>query len=353
LEEGKMSIRVNRTRILVSAGVIGFAITLTLWGRRGSVATATQPPAFSEQAPTVAKEASDYSKRVVAYVYDTIPLTREDFGEYLIARCGAGDRLNNMVNRFIIEHEAKQRGVEVTAAEVEAEFNETLKGINTNKKDFVNTVLKPYHKTLYEWKEDVIKPRLMLVKMCRQRVKVTDEDLANAYEAYYGPKVHCKMIIWPSTERNIAFAAYPKIRDNEKEFDEVAKHQASAELAAKAGEIAPFGRFNTGNVEIEKAAFGLKAGEISQILETQQGFVVLKCLEQIPATHEKTLDEVRAVLTEDVIKRKINQKEIPAFFAELREKAHPKIFTNEGAPTEDLMSEVRRDLQTPPTGGSH
>jgi len=57
--------------------------------------------------------------------------------------------------------------------EVEADFNETLKGINTNRRDFINTVLKPYHKTEYEWKEDVIKPRLMLVKMCRQHVTAT------------------------------------------------------------------------------------------------------------------------------------------------------------------------------------
>ena len=86
-----MGIRGKRTRILIGTGVIGFAVTLTLWGRHGSVSTAnaTQPPPVQGQAPVA--ESSDYSKKVVAYIYDSIPITREEFGEYLISRCGAAE----------------------------------------------------------------------------------------------------------------------------------------------------------------------------------------------------------------------------------------------------------------------
>ncbi len=348
-----MSIRGNRTRILVSAGVVGIAIALVLWGRQGSVSTAgaTQPPAHSDPVPNPGQLSSDYSKRPVAYIFDQkIAITREDFGEYLIARCGGTDRLNNMINRCIIEYAAKQKGVEVTAAEVEADLNETLRGTNTTQADFLKTFLKPYNKTLYEWKEDVIKPKLLMAKMCRQRVKATDQDLNEAYEAYYGPRVHCRMIMWPKNQRNVVVATYPRIRDSVEEFDKAAKSQASIELAVKGGDFAPFAWHTTKNPEMEKAAFALKPGELTQVLETDAGFVVLKCVEQIPATHEKTLDEVKAALTEDIVKRKLNQIEIPNFFAELRHDAHPQLFIKEGGPGEDLMSEVRRDLQDAPPG---
>ena len=76
----------------------------------------------------------------------------------------------------------------------------------------------------------------------------------------------------------------------------------------------------------------------------------MKCIEHIPPTHTKTLDEVRGQLTEDIIKRKIDQQEIPKFFAELRVKAHPKLLISEAATQEDLMSEVRREFQTNPEG---
>ena len=228
-----------------------------------------------------------------------------------------GDRLNNMVNRYIIEHEAKQRGVEVTAAEVEAEFNESLKGISTNKADFVKKVLLPYNKTLYEWKEDVIRPRLLLVKMCRQRVTATEEDLRDAYDAYYGEKVHCRVIKWRKTEQSLAVAMYPKIRDDEKEFDKSPGTNTSRNLPPRAETCRRLGTQHRQRGD-GKAAFALKPGEISQVLETPEEFVVMKCVEHLPPIHTKTLDEVRGQLTEDILKRKIDQQEIPRFFAELR-----------------------------------
>jgi hypothetical protein len=325
---------------------MGFAVALALWGRSGTVSTAAAaPPQVPDNTPSSVKESSDYSKRVVAYVYDNVALTREDFGEYLIARCAVDERLNNMVNRFIIEHEAKLQGIQVTAAEVEAEFKDSIKGISTNEKDFVDKILLPYHKTLYEWKEDVIKPRLMLMKMCRHRVAATEEDIKTAYEAYYGEKIHCRIIKWKKSDQNLANAIYPRIRDNEKEFDEVARHQFTAELAAKGGDVPPFGHNNTGNLDLEKAAFALKPGEVTALLETPDSFVVLKCVERIPASHTKTLEEARAMLTEDIINRKINQLEIPVLFAELRKKANPKLLLRNGPGTaDDLMNDVRKEL---------
>jgi hypothetical protein len=347
-----MSTRVNRTRILFGTGVLGFTVALGIWGRSSSLssASAAPPQAPSDNAPVATRQGADYSRQVVAYIYESVPITREEFGEYLIARCGVGERLNNMINRCIIEREAKARGIEVTAAEVEADFNETLKGINTKREDFVNTVLRPYHKTLYEWKEDVIKPRLMLVKMCRQRVTATEEDVNTAYEAYYGEKIHCRIIKWRKNEQALAVSVYPKIRDNDKEFDEVARHQFTSELAAKAGDLPPFGHYTTGNLDMEKAAFALRPGEISPLLETTDGYVVVKCIEHLPPTHAKTIDDARAELTEDIIKRKIDQVEIPRFFKELQQKANPKILLKDGSQQpEDLMRDVRKELTDTPS----
>jgi PPIC-type PPIASE domain len=347
-----MTIHVSRTRFLISALVLGIVGALTLWGRHGAVSTAFATQAPGDSGNAGAKDSANYSKQVIAYIYDTIPITRQDFGEYLIARCGAGDRIDNMINRCIIEHEARQRGIEVTAAEVEADFNETLKGINTNRADFVNKVLKPYHKSLYEWKEDVIKPRLLLFKMCKQRVVATEDDVKNAYEAYYGESVHCRVIRWRKNEQAIAIRLYPTIRDNEKAFDEAAKHQFTPELASKGGDVAAFRHYTTGNLEMEKAAFALQPGELTPLLETPDSFVVLKCVEHLPPTHTKAIEEARAELTEDIIKRKIDKEEIPKFFAELKNKAHPKIFLKDGTQQEDLMDAVRRDLTTPVSGSN-
>src|SRR5581483_8947043 len=173
-------------------GVAGVAFYI---GRTASLpeAAAAPPPAElasvpSQPMPEPPEPSPDYKNRVVAYLYGTTPLTREDLGEYLIARYGP-KHLDLLINKRIIEDACNKKGIEVTAAEVEAALQEDLKGLSVNIKDFVSKVLKHYNKSLYEWKEDVIRPKLLMTKLVRDRVHVTDEELQMAFDAYYGEKV--------------------------------------------------------------------------------------------------------------------------------------------------------------------
>jgi PPIC-type PPIASE domain len=347
-----MRARMSRTRLLFGVVFLGLAALAISWGRHGSLSRATANPPVplageaqpdSPTSPPVAGASTDYSHRVVAYIYGTIPITREELGEYLIARMGK-DRLTKLVNKRIIEHVCQEKGIEVTPAEVDADLAETVKGLAVNKHDFVNHLLKNYQLTLYEWKEDVIKPRLLLTKLCRGRVQATEEDLQKAFEAYHGEKLKCRLIMWPPEEKSRVFMLYPKLRDSEEEFDRAARQQANPKLAASGGKIEAFGRHTTGNEKMEEAAFQLKPNEISEVIETPQGLVVIKCLEHVPPDG-KTLEEVRDQLTQDVINRKISQVEIPKLFAQLREQADPKLFLKEGETEAELVREAERELQ--------
>ena len=150
------------------------------------------------------------SSRVVAYVYDNMPVTREELGEYLIARYGT-ERLDLLCNKKIIDNECRKVGIEVTAAEVENSLSEDLKGLNVDRKTFVDKVLKNYRKNLYEWKEDVIRPKLMLSKLVRSRVKVTDEDVKKAFDAYYGEKVECRIVMYEKGFERAVLSDYPRL----------------------------------------------------------------------------------------------------------------------------------------------
>ena len=94
---------------------------------------------------------------------------------------------------------------------------------------------------------------------------------------------------------------------------------------------------------MEKAAFNLKPGEISHLIGTPDGYVVVKCVKRLPPQVDKKLEDVRAQLVADCSARKLNQVEIPALARELREQAHPKIFIKKETPAE-LMREVRREI---------
>src|SRR6185437_9803317 len=87
---------------------------------------AVRAPATAAPAPATQEPLSDYSRRVVAYVYDAEPITREQLGEYLIDRYG--DKLDLLINKRIIDETCRQYNIDVTASEVETALAEELQG---------------------------------------------------------------------------------------------------------------------------------------------------------------------------------------------------------------------------------
>ncbi len=323
------------------AGVLGRSFLPRAFAQTGSDGTTATASATSEPA-------TEWAKRPVAYLHGaTEVVTMKDLGEYLIKREGAA-KLELLVNKMIIEEACKKKGIEVTAAEVDAALQNDLRSMSgggalISEKDFVSKILRHYNKTLYEWKEDVIRPRLLMGKLCASRVKVSDSDVQMAFDAYYGEKVKCQLILFPKQEQSKVMAMYAKLRDDPSTFDAQAKQQASSQLAASAGVISPFGHHTTGNEELEKEAFALKPGQISRVIETPEGLVVLKLIERIPATKDKNIEQERPKLAKEVMDKKI-QAEIPVCFKELRDQAAPTLLLKNITRESDMFREVEKEI---------
>src|SRR5262249_37793413 len=98
----------------------------------GGAAGARPPRPGHPRRPAPGPGRWDCTTRVVAYVHGSQPVTRQDLGEYLIARFGA-DKLPLLLNKRIVDEACRQRNIVVTAAEVEAAFAEDLKGLAVDK----------------------------------------------------------------------------------------------------------------------------------------------------------------------------------------------------------------------------
>jgi hypothetical protein len=339
--------------------VLSWAVVAGLafyWGRSGSLtqarAAAPEPapapmPPPAAPLPPPAAGTSDYATQPVAYVYGSIPITRADLGEYLISRFGA-DRLDLLINHRIIDHVCQEKGIQVTAAEVEAALNDDLKGLSVNKLDFVRTILKKYNKTLYEWKEDVIKPRLQLNKLCRQRITVTDEDLRQCFEAHYGEKVRCRLIMWAHSDEKRIMQLYGKLRDDPAEFDRAAKSQMTPSLSSAAGNLKePIGHRTLGDtpqsLEIERDIFALQPGEITPLLKTPEGLVIFKCVERIPPDTTKRLEVEQPKLEQEILEKKA-QIVIGKIFEEMRKEADPHRLLSGYQTQAEVEKEVEKEL---------
>ena len=359
--------KVTWRRLLVgvlSAGAVVGAVWLgraVLAGRADAAQVPQAPtePAASPPAPPAppTADASDYSRRLVASVYGSTTISREQLGEYLIARLGP-DKVLNLVNKLIIERTCEERGVTVTDAEVDMALAEDIASLKINRREFVDKLLREYHKSLYEWKEDVLRPKLLMTKMLQSRVRVEDEDVRRAFESYYGEKAYCQCIIFPKEKYDEALKIYPTIRDSADEFEQQAKLQNS-HLAAVHGMMEPFGRYGFGDDGIEQEVFKLKEGEITPLMHSPSRplkdnpndytYVVMKLVRRLPANTTKKLEDVRPALEKEIIDNKVRA----AIFEEmkvLQKAAAPKIALKPILPEDDWDRHIDK-AAAPPTEG--
>src|SRR5262249_27789738 len=146
-----------------------------------------------------------------------------------------------------------------------------------------------------------------------------------AFDAYHGEKVECRMILWPKgPDEQVAMREYASIRDSEANFARKARLQPVNSLASSGGKIDPIGHHTTGNDELEKAAFSLQPGEVSHLIGTPQGIVVLKCDARVPPKTGVSLEQEWNRLGKEVIERKTDI-EIPRQFAELRNQSNARV----------------------------
>jgi hypothetical protein len=315
-------------RMLALFGIMLLGGVAFVFGRSigQQTVTANPPPPTTNSTGMPSPYPAEYEGRVVAYIYNNEPIRREELAEYLIARFGA-DRLEFFVNRIIIERACKEKQIFITDAEIENQFRKDLTGIGggITEQIFQKEILSRYHKTVFEWKEDVIRPKLMLTALCRPTIHLSEADLQEGFEARYGPKVKCRMIL--CRDQNEASTKWTKIEKSgniEAAFlTEAGQQGQDPRLASVKGEIPPIHK-HFGDPRIEKEAFRLKPGEMSQVLEmADHTAIILLCERHMPAESLVRFENVRLALEADMTEIRLAEK-MNSYLKELRKQAQPR-----------------------------
>jgi hypothetical protein len=337
-------------KLPLALAVFGVGAAAFCWGRWGTGSRAEAQTPFPLQGnvatmpATSSTKTSDYSNRVVASMYNgSVAVTREELGEYLIARFGA-ERLEFVVNRKIVEMECGAKGITVDDTEVRVQLANDLAAFgNIPEKDFVNQILKRFNKTLYEWKEDVIRPKLMIAKLVRPTITVTDAELKQSFEARYGPKVECRMIVLAADNKDWA-GVWKRAAENRAAFLEEAKKQFLPALAARGGEVPPIHK-HFGDPRLEQVAFSLKVGEVSGVVQLPDNTrCILLCERHLPPDVKARFEEERMKMLQEVTELKLAQR-IPEVVKALRDRADPQLYLTANGQSPTAMS-----LPAAPTG---
>jgi foldase protein PrsA len=234
----------------------------------------------------------------------SIKIPLKDLYERCAMRVG-NEVLDSMINRAVIQLACEGAGVVVTKAEVEQEIIRIAKQFNIPEATWLQMLQSERNITPEQYSTDVIWPMLALKKLAGDKAAVTDEDMQRAFIRNFGPRVEVKMIMLDNHRR--ANEAWQKASLNPKDFDRLAReYSTDPNSRAMNGAVPPIARYS-GNSKIEQAAFNLKPGEISGIIQYgHSNYVIIKC-EGFTEQIVQNIEEVREQLHTDLIEEKVQE----------------------------------------------
>jgi foldase protein PrsA len=224
--------------------------------------------------------------------------------------------LENIINRVIIQQACQEKGVKVTTQEVDKEIAKIAERYNMPLENWYKMLQAERKLTPQQYRRDVIWPMLALKKLAGTDVSVTDEEMKKAFIRDYGPKVKARMILLNKLDR--AKLVWEKASKTPDDFESLAR-QYSVEPNSKAlgGSIPPIRKY-TGQDTLEKAAFKLKKGEISGVIQAGTGYAILLCEGRTEQYAE--FDDVKEAVHEQLLEE-IVQKRVAKIFANIKKEA--------------------------------
>lgn len=243
------------------------------------------------------------------------------------------DVLNSLIDREVLFQESKKKGIEVKAEAIstqlqsirqrypdEAQFTEMLKSLGMTESDVQAQI-----------KRGMAIQELINTEVA-EKVKISDEECKQYYdthpELFKQPEQVRASHILIKVDENATEAQKKEAREKIKAVQEkVKKGEDFAELAKtySEGPSAPgggnLGYFRRGQMvkPFEDAAFKLKPGETSDIVETRFGYHLIKVVDKQP---EKTFAyaEIKDRLNEHLKKQKV-ETEVDVYIDNLRKSA--------------------------------
>jgi peptidyl-prolyl cis-trans isomerase SurA len=248
------------------------------------------------------------------------------------------DLLTQLINEKITDQQAKKAGIEITDKEVDAAI-EKMKQANRLTDENLRAALTEQGLTMEDFKEkmreQILRSKLVSVEV-KSKIVITKEDIKNTFqkeaEKYSEiKKYHLRSILMsvpPGIDEQDKkaieakmLAIHEKLEQGEK-FEELASIHSHPSLASSGGYLGAFAP-ETLALNIREAVAGLKPGEFSSVLDTDQGYQIFY-VDKIEGNEVRSLDEASAEI-EDRLYKEIVDEKFSSWLQELRNRSHIKI----------------------------
>ncbi len=336
----------NRNLAVTSAVVMGL-----LAGRLSPAAAQPLGPEDAQQlqqAPTMRSTKAPVGPqifrpasplKIVAQVNNQ-RVSRIELGQACLEQFG-NQVLETVVNRALIVQRCQQLGLEITDKEVQEEIKATAERFGIPVNQWLAMLKKERGLSAKRYAQDIVWPTIALQRLAQAQLKVSEEELFQAFETQYGAARKVRLIL--VDDRQLAEDIHRQVTAEPAKFRLLAKHSLDPSRSL-GGLIQPVRR-HVGYRSIEEHAFALQPGQISPVFllgsgsggsssESQevsagsatdanppkkQKWVILKCEDHI-APAKVQLKDVREKLISGIRETKLRRYG-PKIFVQLKESA--------------------------------
>jgi parvulin-like peptidyl-prolyl isomerase len=228
---------------------------------------------------------------------------RQELAQECLAQYG-NDVLETVMNKYLILTYCDKQGIKISKADVDEEIGRMAKQFSIPVDQWLQMLKQERGIKPEQYADDIVMPTLALRKLAAARIQPTQQELDDAYEAEFGAAVKARLIVLDKAD--LARQVLAKAKANPDDFEMLArKYSIDSNSASLGGLIQPI-RKHIGDPDVEKAAFSLKDGEISPVIEAHHQFAILKC-EGRTAPTGFTKEQVHDRLAEFVRERKLRE----------------------------------------------
>jgi len=213
--------------------------------------------------------------------------------------------LDDLIHRLVIQQACEAQQITVTEQEVSSEIEKIAKRFNLDVSQWLQMLQTERNITSMQYRTSVIWPMVALRKLAGEQVDLSEDDVKKAFIREYGPRVKARVIMLDNMRR--ANDVWDEANRNPDDFEKLAqKYSIDPNSRALGGQVPPIPRY-TGNENLEKAAFKLKEGELSGVVEIGTGrWVIMKC-EGRTEPVVTDIEEVRNSLVDQLTEAKTQQ----------------------------------------------
>jgi len=248
------------------------------------------------------------------------------------------DILNQLIDKMLTDQEIKRSKITVSEKEVDSAI-ERFKESGFHTDEELREALARQGLTMEEYRNrmrgQILRSKLLNIEV-KSKIVITKKDVEAYYESHMdqyggGKKYHLRNIIMQvspyagENEKLLVFNKMKGVRTKVVEgqpFKTMARTYSESPLAADDGDLGWFD-IDEFSPQLQEAIKGLKAGEMTPVLDTDRGYQLFY-VEEIITTAGRTLEEAFPEIEKNLY-REVSDNKFHAWIEDLRGQSHIKI----------------------------